>query len=86
VTHFASPVTGGDVAFGRRMPLESVISLWQSNEYTVILQIIKKKRFSQYMVYFADLAGSSVYSLARRRNWSVCSGRVDTDLTQLTRS
>jgi len=35
---------------------------------------------------FADLARSNVCSVARRRNWSVCSGRVDTDLTQLTRS
>ena len=37
-------------------------------------------------MHLADLAGSNVDSLVRHQNWSVCSCKVDTVLTQLRRS
>jgi len=40
-------------------------------------------KFSEYKTYFADLVDRNADNLEIRRNWSVCSGRVDKDLTQL---
>jgi len=54
----------------------------QTAASVTLVENIKKLQKNSY----ANLVESSVYSLAKRRNWSVCSGRVDTALTQLTRS